>query len=113
MPAAACCATPGGAPVGVIQRSGQPLDVLGSAADEVLAVLHNDKIKSPDNREEIEKLLDPISDQMFHQLVSIGKLVTDFHDAAAGDSASALDENIGVSVEFEENEDDEESDSDQ
>uniref|UniRef100_A0A0E0KIW7 RNA helicase n=1 Tax=Oryza punctata TaxID=4537 RepID=A0A0E0KIW7_ORYPU len=100
----------------VIQRQlgGQPPDVLGSAADEVLSILNNDKIKSPEKKKEIEKFLDPISHQMFHQLVSIGKLITDFHDTAeACDSASALDENIGVAVEFEENEDDEGSDSDQ
>uniref|UniRef100_J3LSQ6 RNA helicase n=1 Tax=Oryza brachyantha TaxID=4533 RepID=J3LSQ6_ORYBR len=100
----------------VIQQrlGGQPLDVLASAADEVLAVLSNDKIKSRDKKEEIDKLLDPISNQMFHQLISIGKLITDFHDtAAAGDSAHPLDEDIGVSVDFEDNEDDEESDYDQ
>ncbi|KAF0895374.1 hypothetical protein E2562_012405 [Oryza meyeriana var. granulata] len=104
------------------QFGGQPLDVLGGAADEVLAVLKNDKIKSPDKKKEIEKLLNPISNQMFDQLVSIGKLITDFHDAAAGDLAAvpsgdgmdtALDDDIGVAVEFEENEDDEESDFDQ
>jgi pre-mRNA-splicing helicase BRR2 len=104
------------------QFGGQPLDVLGGAADEVLAVLKNDKIKSPDKKKEIEKLLNPISNQMFDQIVSIGKLITDFHDASAGDSAAApsgdgmdtaLDDDIGVAVEFEENEDDEESDFDQ
>jgi pre-mRNA-splicing helicase BRR2 len=99
----------------VIQRQlgGQPPDVLGSAADEVLAILNNDKIKSPEKKRGIDKFLDPISDQMFHQLVSIGKLITDFHDTAVCDSASALDENFGVAVEFEQNEDDEGSDSDQ
>uniref|UniRef100_A0A0E0P155 RNA helicase n=1 Tax=Oryza rufipogon TaxID=4529 RepID=A0A0E0P155_ORYRU len=99
----------------VIQRQlgGQPPDVLGSAADEVLAILNNDKIKSPEKKRGIDKFLDPIYDQMFHQLVSIGKLITDFHDTAVCDSASALDENFGVAVEFEQNEDDEGSDSDQ
>uniref|UniRef100_A0A0D9ZCZ7 RNA helicase n=1 Tax=Oryza glumipatula TaxID=40148 RepID=A0A0D9ZCZ7_9ORYZ len=99
----------------VIQRQlgGQPPDVPGSAADEVLAILNNDKIKSPEKKRGIDKFLDPISDQMFHQLVSIGKLITDFHDTAVCDPASALDENFGVAVEFEQNEDDEGSDSDQ
>lgn len=104
------------------QFGGQPLDVLGGAADEVLTVLKNDKIKNPDKKKDIEKLLNPISNQMFDQLVSIGKLVTDFHDAATGDSAGApsgdgmdttLDDDIGVAVEFDEDEDDEESDFDQ
>ncbi|KQJ92834.1 DExH-box ATP-dependent RNA helicase DExH12 [Brachypodium distachyon] len=102
------------------QFGGQPLDVLGGAADEVLTVLKNDKIKNPDKKKEIEKLLNPISNQMFDQFVSIGKLITDFHDAsdpAAAPSADGLDatmdDDIGVAVEFEEDDDDEESDFDQ
>ncbi|VAI52920.1 unnamed protein product [Triticum turgidum subsp. durum] len=102
------------------QFGGQPLDVLGGAADEVLAVLKNDKIKNPDKKKEIEKLLNPISSAMFDQFVSIGKLITDFHDASdpaaapSGDGGDAtMDDDIGVAVEFEEDEDDEESDFDQ
>uniref|UniRef100_A0A453R8G3 Pre-mRNA-splicing helicase BRR2-like plug domain-containing protein n=1 Tax=Aegilops tauschii subsp. strangulata TaxID=200361 RepID=A0A453R8G3_AEGTS len=62
----------------VIQRQlgGQPLDVLGDAADEVLAALKDDRIRNPDKKKVIEKLINPVSGQMFHQLVSIGKLIT-------------------------------------
>jgi len=103
------------------QLGGQPLDVLAGAADEVLATLKNDKVKNPDKKKDIEQLLNPISSQLFDQLVSIGKLITDFHDAVAGDAAGApsadgmdttLDDDVGVAVEFEEDED-EESDFDQ
>ncbi|CAD6222868.1 unnamed protein product [Miscanthus lutarioriparius] len=103
------------------QLGGQPLDVLAGAADEVLATLKNDKVKNPDKKKDIEQLLNPISSQLFDQLVSIGKIITDFHDAAAGDAAGApsadgmdttLDDDVGVAVEFEEDED-EESDFDQ
>ncbi|GJN18769.1 hypothetical protein PR202_gb05967 [Eleusine coracana subsp. coracana] len=105
------------------QLGGQPLDVLGGAADEVLATLKNDKIKNPDKKKEIEKLLNTLSNQTFDQLVSIGKLITDFHDAS-GDSAAAapsgadgmdttLDDDIGVAVEFEESDEEEDSDLDQ
>lgn len=103
------------------QLGGQPLDVLAGAADEVLATLKNDKVKNPDKKKDIEQLLNPISSQLFDQLVSIGKLITDFHDAAAGDASGApsadavdttLDDDVGVAVEFEEDED-EESDFDQ
>jgi pre-mRNA-splicing helicase BRR2 len=101
------------------QLGGQPLDVLGGAADEVLVTLKNDKIKNPDKKKEMEKLLNTLSSQTFDQLVSIGKLITDFHDAS-GDSAAAaadgvdatLDDDIGVAVEFEES-DEENSDLDQ
>ncbi|CAD6222866.1 unnamed protein product [Miscanthus lutarioriparius] len=103
------------------QLGGQPLDVLAGAADEVLATLKNDKVKNPDKKKDIEQLLNPISSQLFDQLVSIGKIITDFHDAAASDAAGApsadgmdttLDDDVGVAVEFEEDED-EESDFDQ
>nr|CAB3465382.1 unnamed protein product [Digitaria exilis] len=68
------------------QLGGQPLDVLAGAADEVLATLKNDKIKNPDKKKDIEKLLNPIPNQLFDQLVSIGKLITDFQDPAAGNA---------------------------
>lgn len=103
------------------QFGGQPQDILTGAADEVLSVLKNEKIKNPDKKKEIEKLLNTIPNQLFDQLVSIGRLITDYQDGgdAAGSSAAAsdgnevLDDDIGVAVEFEEDEEEEESDYDQ
>ncbi|CAO1945678.1 unnamed protein product [Urochloa humidicola] len=100
------------------QLGGQPPDVLAGATDEVLATLKNGKIKYPDKRKDIEQLLDPISNQLFDQLVSIGKLITDFHGAAAsGPSGDAmdttLDDDVSVAVEFEDSDEDKESDFDQ
>lgn len=102
------------------QFGGQPQDVLAGAADEVLSVLKNEKIKNPEKKKEIEKLLNPISNQLFDQLVSLGRLITDYQDGgdALGSSAAngndeALDDDIGVAVEFEEDEEEEESDYDQ
>ena len=102
-----------GALLGVIQQQlgGQPPDVLGDAADEVLAALKSDETRSPVRRKEVKKLLGPVSDQTFGQLVSIGRLVTDFRDAVAGDSDvdgtdMTLDDSVGVAVEFEEYGDD-------
>ncbi|KAL1312365.1 DExH-box ATP-dependent RNA helicase DExH12-like [Arachis hypogaea] len=103
------------------QLGGQPLSIVSGAADEILAVLKNDAVKNPDKKKEIEKLLNPIPNQVFDQLVSIGKLITDFQegsDAVNGTSAmdgdDGLDDDVGVAVEFEENEDDDdESDLDQ
>ncbi|CAA0806975.1 U5 small nuclear ribonucleoprotein helicase-putative [Striga hermonthica] len=73
----------------------------------------NDNIKNPDKKKEIEKLLNPISAPTFDQLVSIGRLITDYHDAGdAGEAAvngdEGLDDDVGVAVEFEENEEEEE-----
>ncbi|XVF41090.1 hypothetical protein PTKIN_Ptkin01aG0252300 [Pterospermum kingtungense] len=96
------------------QLGGQPLNIVSGAADEILAVLKNEGIKNPDKKKEIEKLLNPIPSQVFDQLVSIGKLITDYQDGNDGVGGSTangdegLDDDVGVAVEFEENEDEEE-----
>ncbi|CAJ1958047.1 unnamed protein product [Sphenostylis stenocarpa] len=97
------------------QLGGQPLSIVSAAADEILAVLKNDTLKNPDKKKDIEKLLNPIPNHVFDQLVSIGKLITDFQEAAdvpngnsAMDGEEGLDDDVGVAVEFEENEDDDE-----
>ncbi|GMY20968.1 DExH-box ATP-dependent RNA helicase DExH12-like [Fagus crenata] len=107
------------------QLGGQPLSIVSGAADEILAVLKNETLKNPDKKKEIEKLLNTVPGAVFDQLVSIGRLITDFQDGggggdvAAGTGAAAvngddgLDDDVGVAVEFEENEEeDEESDLD-
>lgn len=96
------------------QLGGQPLNIVSGAADEMLAVLKNDNFKNPEKKKEIEKLLNPISNQVFDQLVSIGRLITDYQDggdasaSAAADGDDGLDDDVGVAVEFEENEEEEE-----
>ncbi|OVA00708.1 Helicase [Macleaya cordata] len=99
---------------------GQPQDVLCGAADEVLAVLKNEKLKNPDKKKEIEKLLNAIPTSTFDSLVSMARHITDYQEGggdAAGSNATnpddALDDDIGVAVEFEEDEEEEESDYDQ
>ncbi|KAK7272679.1 hypothetical protein RJT34_29429 [Clitoria ternatea] len=97
------------------QLGGQPLSIVSAAADEILSVLKNDTFKNPEKKKDIEKLLNPIPNHVFDQLVSIGKLITDFQEAAdapdgnaAMDGDDGLDDDVGVAVEFEENEDDDE-----
>uniref|UniRef100_A0A1J3DRP2 RNA helicase n=1 Tax=Noccaea caerulescens TaxID=107243 RepID=A0A1J3DRP2_NOCCA len=100
------------------QLGGQPLNIVSGAADEILAVLKNETVRNPEKKMEIEKLLNPIPIQVFDQLVSIGKLITDFQEGGDSGGGNAnedegLDDDVGVAVEFEENEeDDEESDPD-
>uniref|UniRef100_A0A803P6U2 RNA helicase n=1 Tax=Cannabis sativa TaxID=3483 RepID=A0A803P6U2_CANSA len=53
------------------QLGGQPLSIVSGAADEILALLKNDVLKNPEKKKEIEKLLNPIPNQVFDQLVSI------------------------------------------
>ncbi|KAI3919601.1 hypothetical protein MKX01_018424 [Papaver californicum] len=101
------------------RAAGQPQDILCGAADEVIAVLKNDKLKNVDKKREIEKLLNTISSTTFDHVVSIGKLITDYQDGAgdvtngASNGDEALDDDIGVAVEFDEDEEDEKSDYDQ
>lgn len=96
------------------QLGGLPPNVVSGAADEILAVLKKETVKNPDKKKEIDTLLNPIPNHIFDQLVSIGKLITDYHDggdaggSAAADGDDALDDNVGVAVEFEENEEEEE-----
>ncbi|XP_026402952.1 DExH-box ATP-dependent RNA helicase DExH12-like [Papaver somniferum] len=98
---------------------GQPQEILCGAADEVIPVLKNDKLKNVDKKWEIEKLLSTISSTTFDLLVSVGKLITDYQDGAgdvpsgASNGDEALDDDIGVAVEFDEDEEDDESDYDQ
>ncbi|XP_010498549.1 PREDICTED: DExH-box ATP-dependent RNA helicase DExH12 [Camelina sativa] len=100
------------------QLGGQPLNIVSGAADEILAVLKNETFKNPEKKMEIEKLLNKIKDNEFDQLVSIGKLITDFQEGGDSGGGKAnddegLDDDLGVAVEFEENEeDDEDSDPD-
>ncbi|CAN0921129.1 DExH-box ATP-dependent RNA helicase DExH12 [Linum grandiflorum] len=104
----------------VIQRQlgGQPLNIVSAAADEILAVLKNESTKTPDKKKEIEKLLDSIPGSVFDEMVSIGRLITDYQDAVdvGGDAAAngdeALDDDVGVAVEFDEENEDEEDESD-
>ncbi|OIT02580.1 dexh-box atp-dependent rna helicase dexh12 [Nicotiana attenuata] len=90
------------------QIGGQPFSVVSGAADEILAVLKDGNFKNPEKKLEIEKLLNPISDQVFDELVSIGRLITDYQLDGRDDGDEALDYDVGVAVEFEENEDEEE-----
>lgn len=93
------------------QLGGQPFSIVSGAVNEILAVLKNDTIKNLGKKKEIEKLLNPITNQEFDQLVSIGRLITDYQDGTDATSSvtgdDALDDGVGVAVEFEENEDNE------
>lgn len=48
------------------------------AADEVLAVLKNDRLKEKEKKKETESLLGGLTDERFALLVNLGKKITDF-----------------------------------
>ena len=97
-----------------LQLGGLPLSIASGAADEILSLLKNDAVKNPEKKVEIKKLLsteDNQIDRVFDQLVSIGKLITDFQEG--GDSVGGnanedegLGNAFGVAVEFEGSEED-------
>jgi pre-mRNA-splicing helicase BRR2 len=92
----------------------QPRDILCGAADEILAVLKNDRLKDRDRKREIDSLLGSVADERFALLVNLGKKITDFGSdtvAALGNvNEEQIDETYGINVQFEESE--EESDED-
>lgn len=94
----------------------QPRDILCGAADEILTVLKNEKLKDREKKREIDELLGgQMPDERFSLLVNLGKKITDFgSDIATAVGAIAdnkqLDEQYGINVQFEESE--EESDED-
>ncbi|PSC69011.1 U5 small nuclear ribonucleo 200 kDa helicase-like [Micractinium conductrix] len=95
------------------QFGDQPADILRGAADEVLSTLKNDRINDPSRHKEVDALLGAVADEKFAQLVALGKLITDYSSPeeaalAAAEGEGALDEDIGVAVEFEDEEEDEE-----
>ncbi|KAL6175527.1 hypothetical protein ACLB2K_052166 [Fragaria x ananassa] len=80
------------------------------AAYEALLVLKNDKLRNSEKKSEIEKLLDAVSDSVFDGFVRIRARITDYEDRNDGGVANGDErlDDLGVSVEFEENEDNEE-----
>jgi pre-mRNA-splicing helicase BRR2 len=80
-----------------------PRDVLYNAADEVLAYLKDESLRDKDKKKEIEALLNVLDDDKFYQLTTLGKKITDY-TADKEEEDTAIDENIGVSIVFEDEE---------
>jgi pre-mRNA-splicing helicase BRR2 len=93
----------------------QPRDVLCGAADEVLAVLKNDRMKEKEKKHETESLLGNLAEERFALLVNLGKKITDYGSAVASDAASGkvgddIDQAYGVNVLLEESEEEDDED---
>lgn len=56
----------------------QPHEILCGAADEVLTVLKNDKMKDRDKKIETEQLVGPLAEERFALFVNLAKKITDF-----------------------------------
>ncbi|NXK27255.1 U520 helicase, partial [Arenaria interpres] len=83
----------------------QPRDILCGAADEVLAVLKNEKLRDKERRKEIDLLLGQTDDTRYHVLVNLGKKITDYGgDKEIQNMDDNIDETYGVNVQFESDE---------
>ncbi|KAI8793415.1 U5 small nuclear ribonucleoprotein 200 kDa helicase [Biomphalaria glabrata] len=85
----------------------QPRDVLCGAADEVLIVLKNDRMKDKEKKKEVENLLGELADERFALLVNLGKKITDWSQEEKVQTSETIDfdETYGVNVQFEESDD--------
>lgn len=90
-----------------------PGDILRGAADEVLAVLKNDRKKDAERKAEIETLLNKLKDETFAEVVRIGQRITDYSAAEAEAEEDKMDDELGVAVVFDEDEEEEDSDLDE
>ncbi|KAG9438151.1 U5 small nuclear ribonucleoprotein [Apis mellifera carnica] len=89
----------------------QPRDILCGAADEVLAVLKNDRLKEKEKKKETELLLGPLAEERFALLVNLGKKITDFgSDEKTTTNEENIDETYGINVQFEESSEEDDED---
>nr|CAH7726674.1 unnamed protein product [Callosobruchus chinensis] len=87
-------------------------DILCGAADEVLQVLKNDRLKEREKKKETEALLGTIADERFALLVNLGKKITDFGNEENKETTGEenIDEQYGINVQFEESEEEDDED---
>ena len=90
----------------------QPQDILMGAADEILAVLKDDDMKTKDKQHEVAALLGQrVNDEDFTRLVGLGQKISDYHDTAGAedDDEEAMDDDTGVALVFDREEEEEEA----
>ena len=113
-----------------------PGDILRGAADEVIAVLKNDRLKGrlpvpcaaptvprppltrsrcadSERKVEIETLVNKLPDERFAEFVQIGQRITDYSAAEEEAVEDNVDDELGVAVVFDEDEEEEDSDLDE
>jgi pre-mRNA-splicing helicase BRR2 len=86
---------------------GDHSEALRGGADEVLAILKNDRQKDNEKKKEIETLLGRMTNEDFNKLMICSKDITDFSEEGTT-GGEAIDDEMGVSVTFVDS--DEESD---
>jgi len=90
----------------------QTQEVVRSASDTVLETLKSDDLKEFDKRKEVEGVVGQLPEEVWNQLVNLGKKVTDYgeEEQPVGDDRERAVEGEGVAVLFEDDEDEEDED---
>ena len=95
----------------------QSPDIVRSAADAVLEVLKSEGMKDFDKKRQVEEVVGPVTNDMFGQLASLAKKITDYggEDVAVVDpdlekKDAEIDDELGVAVVFDEEEQEEDDD---
>lgn len=94
----------------------KPRDILCGAADEVLIILKNERMKDRERKRETESLLGSLPDERFAQLVNLGKKLTDWSNEQQtqnqGDREAAdeeMDDGVPVMIGDDDEDEDEEN----
>lgn len=86
----------------------QPEDVIKGASEEVITILKNDRLKAPEKKKEIEKILGSLTESKFSDLSDLVRKITDFNDdeneEEKGMNEETVDNELGVAVVFDEDE---------
>ncbi len=81
----------------------------------MLIILKNDRFRDKERKREIESLIGGVDDERFNLLVNLGKKITDWSNSELGNQArngqgnledEEIDENVGVKVMIEDDEED-------
>ncbi|UJR08870.1 hypothetical protein I4U23_013125 [Adineta vaga] len=103
--------------LGFIQEAigDQARSILCGAADEILILLKNDKLRDKDRKNEIEALLSTkIPEQRFAFLINLGKKISDWTiDDKSGKDGDEIDETYGVNVGFDDSDNEDQGDDDE
>ncbi len=89
------------------------MDTIKGAADEVLAILKMERFNDRQRKEEIEGLLDKMSDETFNEMTIIAQNLIDYNSEETGfgqhkHGGGMQGENIEVNVEFDKEEESDE-----
>eukprot|EP00053_Salpingoeca_punica_P020082 m.207381 g.207381 ORF g.207381 m.207381 type:complete len:2142 (+) comp17788_c0_seq1:161-6586(+) len=85
----------------------QPTDILCGAADEILEILKDEASKTKEKHKELESLLGKLSEDKFTQFIALAKRITDFGtDESQEAEEGGMDEELGVALVFDKEDDD-------